>query len=112
MKSMLLISDRTDFQRRIAQAMAADEWAVTVVDQLRSALVTIAERKPDIVLIDRLATAFDGFDVLLELKTRFPYLPILVYLLKSTDTGETHRQRIRGLLGGKRRHDARIREPA
>lgn len=112
MNAMLLISDRMDFQRRIAQALAQEEWEVTSVDGFTPALRCISELAPDFVLIDRLASGFDGFDMLLELKARFPDLPILVYLLKSTETVEMHRQRICHLLRAECSRVDRDPEPA
>lgn len=94
MARILLISDRFEFIRRITKALAVEGHIAEAVERPLAALENITARTPDLVLIDRLSDGFESFEVLLDLKSRFFLLPVLVYVLKPGDTAEQLQQTI------------------
>ena len=85
--------------------MYEGHWVVRLRDA-ESARGYLNNSKPDLVLLDPYLNGFDGWDVLHDIKTRYPYLPVLIvtasgsykngsggsqadgYMVKSSDLSE------------------------
>lgn len=61
---VLVIEDEPNISEAIRFILRRDGWTVTVLDSGEHALATIAERRPDLVILDVMLPGVSGFDVL------------------------------------------------
>jgi DNA-binding response OmpR family regulator len=65
---ILLVDDDHDMLDMVQEALAIEGYSVTVVDNGRSALETLREANPDLVLLDIKMPDMDGFKVLQQIR--------------------------------------------
>lgn len=77
---LLLIDDHPLFMEGF-QAMAGrlrPDWRLDTAGVGEDAMAKIAERAPDLVVLDVFLPDFDGFDLVHRLKARWPALPVIL----------------------------------
>jgi CheY-like chemotaxis protein len=85
MKSVIFAEDDQFLGDLIAKKLTAEGYTVTLAVNGEDALNKIKSAKPDLVLLDLLLPAINGFDVLAQLKSDPVTKGIPVIVLSNTD---------------------------
>lgn len=75
---LVVVDDEPKMGTMLKEAFTSMGAQVRVVENGEDALQVIAERMPQLVLLDLKLPAMDGFEVLKRLKLRYPHIPILI----------------------------------
>lgn len=79
-RKVLLVEDDTTIAEMYRVQLEYDGYDVTLVTTGQAALVAMAARPPDIILLDLLLPDRSGLEVMVELKQSFPNHPPVVIL--------------------------------
>jgi PAS domain S-box-containing protein len=88
----LVVEDDPSTRELLRRTLAADGWDVHEAENGRAALARIAERTPDVVVLDLLMPEMDGFEVVEALRGR--QLPTVVVTAKQLTVAD--RERLNG----------------
>ncbi|UCF95258.1 MAG: response regulator [Desulfobacterales bacterium] len=83
MANILVVADHPYVRQLVLKALTIEGHHLAAIDNAKATWRAIKERQPDIVLIDRLANGFNGFELFLTTRSKFPDLPIVIYVIKS-----------------------------
>ena len=76
----VLLVDDDEFQRRYFQEELEEEgYRVRSVGDGREALKEIAEKRPEVVVMDVTMPGMDGIQTLGNIKSRYPALPVILH---------------------------------
>jgi CheY-like chemotaxis protein len=75
---ILLVDDDRQVVRYLKKALEEGGYSVTATTSSKQALDSIQEPLPDLLILDLNMPAPDGFEFLKTVRSRFPYLRILV----------------------------------
>ena len=75
---ILLVDDDTQVVRFMKDALEEHGYNVTATTSGKDALAIIQQGTPDMLILDLNMPEPDGFDLLKTLRTKYPYLRILV----------------------------------
>ena len=78
MKNILIVDDQPNLQKLFSEELQDEGYEVVSVSDVASVLEYLEKTKPDLVLLDLYIRGFEGWDVLHDLKSRYPYLPVLI----------------------------------
>ncbi len=93
-RSALLVED-DEGTRRVTRALLEREgWSVRDASDGKAALDRIAERVPDLILLDLVMPGMDGFEFLEALRRRADGQAIPVVVITSKDLTEEERRRV------------------
>jgi signal transduction histidine kinase/CheY-like chemotaxis protein len=92
-RRVLLVDDDDTVRRGMRQALEKDGWQVGEAENGRVALVRLAEARPDIIMLDLMMPEMDGFEFLVEMRSRAEWrdVPVLVVTAKDLTTEEQSR---------------------
>ena len=76
--NILLVDDDRQVVRYLKKALEEGGYSVTATTSSKQALDSIQEPLPDLLILDLNMPAPDGFEFLKTVRSRFPYLRILV----------------------------------
>ncbi len=97
-RRVLLADDDTDLRQRLRGLLEEEGWAVGEAADGRAALAELADRPPDLILLDLLMPGMDGFEFLDELRRRGAgSVPVVV--LTAKDLTAADHDRLRGSIG-------------
>jgi CheY-like chemotaxis protein len=94
--SVLLVEDDPDTREVMVRALEKDGWAVTEAGNGREALDRLAQKKPQLILLDLMMPVMDGFDFLLEMRANAAWQDIPVIVLTAKDLTEEDRRVLSG----------------
>lgn len=69
-KSVLLIEDEGNIIEAISFILSRDGWTVHTHSNGQTAMDAIAERKPDLIVLDVMLPGRSGYDILKDLRSR------------------------------------------
>ncbi len=92
---VLLVDDEEEFVTTLSERMALKGVEPETAFSGDDALARVAERPPDIVVLDVVMPGLNGFDVLREIKRILPHIPVILL----TGRGST-RDGIEGMRQG------------
>lgn len=75
---LLLVEDDLQLSRGLERALSSEGYTVDAVNTGEAALFLLAEREPDIVVLDIGLPDMDGLRVLEGIRNRFPQMPVLL----------------------------------
>jgi two-component system, OmpR family, KDP operon response regulator KdpE len=84
-KRVLLVDDEVSIQRSVSSLLRSRGYAVDVASSGEAALKTIADRAPDLVLLDLGLPLLDGGEVCRQVRDFSP-VPIIVLTARNSDT--------------------------
>ena len=93
---ILLVEDNEGARATIRTMLEADGWDVREAENGRDGLLRVAERRPEVVLLDLNMPVMDGFDFLKELRTLPGCGDIPVVVLTARDLTRDDRRMLRG----------------
>ena len=78
MASILIVDDQSYIQELFSQELMDDGYNVLSTGDAESAKVYVENSKPDLVLLDLCLNGFEGWDLLHDIKSKYPHLPIII----------------------------------
>jgi len=78
MTSILIVDDQPHLQELFSQELVDKGYKVRGVPNAESARRYLRDSKPDLVLLDLYLNGFEGWDLLREIKSNYPRLPVLI----------------------------------
>ena len=95
-RQILLVDDDDMMRRGIRQALEQDGWQVAEAENGRVALARLTESRPDIVVLDLMMPEMNGFEFLVEMRSRAEWREIPVLVVTAKDLTEEERARLNG----------------
>ena len=83
----ILVEDERQIRRFLRTSLEAEGFVVYEVDNGRQALVEVATRKPDLLILDLGLPDMDGVDVIRDLRN-WTELPIVVLSARTGEAGK------------------------
>ena len=117
--SILIVDDQSYIQELFSQELMDEGYKVLSTGDAKSAKVYVENSKPDLVLLDLYLNGFEGWDLLHDIKSKDPHLPVIIvtaydtyvddprvsqaagYVVKSFVHFDELKQRIADVLGRK-----------
>jgi CheY-like chemotaxis protein len=93
---LLLVEDDPDTRATMALALAQEGWKVTEAENGRAALLRLAERGADVIMLDLMMPEMDGFEFVAELRRREEWRGIPVVVVTARDLSDDDRRRLNG----------------
>ena len=84
MERILIVDDQAFYAAYLAEDLEKIGYGVEIVSLAEEVLIRIEEINPDIILLDLYLEGFEGFDLLRDIKFRYPDLPVII--LSAYDT--------------------------
>ena len=82
--NILIIDDQPHLQELFSEELMDEGYHVTFVPDAGSVRDTLKSSKPDLVILDLYLNGFEGWDVLRDIKERYPHLPVLIFTAYDT----------------------------
>ena len=119
MASILIVDDQSYIQELFSQELMDEGYKVLSTGDAESARVYVENSKPDLVLLDLCLNGLEGWDLLHDIKSKDPHLPVIIvtaydtyvddprvsqaagYVVKSVVHFDELKQRIADVLGRK-----------
>ena len=92
---IMVVEDDETIAMGIVAALRLAGWAVVHFERGEDALARVAERLPDVVILDIMLPGIDGLAVLEQLKAEHPEVPVIMLTARSTEE-----DRVEGLESG------------
>lgn len=89
---ILICDDEPDIAEVLSDRLEASGFDVRIVDCARACYAAVAEKAPDLVLMDIQMPEISGMEALVELKTHHPEIPVL--MVSASTTREIAREAI------------------
>jgi two-component system response regulator (stage 0 sporulation protein F) len=78
MASILIIDDQPYTQEFFLQELIDEGYGVVSAGDAKSVKAYLENSRPDLVLLDLYLNGFEGWDVLHDIKSKDPHLPVLI----------------------------------
>ena len=78
MSNILIVDDQPHLQELFSHELMEEGYSVVSAGDAESAKEYLVDSKPDLVLLDLYLNGFDGWDVLRDIKSKEPLLPVLI----------------------------------
>ncbi|MFQ5657206.1 MAG: response regulator, partial [Candidatus Methylomirabilales bacterium] len=93
---VLLVEDDADMRAMMGRMLEKGGWAVAVAENGRVALERMAERRPDLVLLDLMMPEMDGFQFLEAIRKNEEWRSVPVVVITAKDLTTEDRLRLSG----------------
>jgi signal transduction histidine kinase/DNA-binding response OmpR family regulator len=94
--SVLLVDDDKATREMMARTLEKSAWRVAEAGNGREALESLAQEKPQLILLDLMMPVMDGFDFLLEMRANSEWEDIPVIVLTAKDLTREDRRILNG----------------
>ena len=78
MVNILIVDDQPHLQELLCEELADEGYGVEGAGDAESVRRHIRDSKPDLVLLDLYLNGFEGWDLLSDIKSKYPKLPVLI----------------------------------
>jgi DNA-binding response OmpR family regulator len=78
MDNILMIDDETEVQKTVSIILSEEEISVTCISEGQKTMALLKKGIYDLVLLDLHLGNMDGFDLLREIRSAYPALPVLI----------------------------------
>lgn len=95
---MLVAEDDRNMRELVRRTMEKDGWSVVEAENGLVALDRIAEKAPDLILLDLMMPEMDGFEFVATLRERDDWRSIPVVVITAKDLTPQDRQRLNGYV--------------
>jgi len=93
-RRILLVDDDDMMRRGLRQVLEKDLWQVFEAENGRVALAQIAQTPPDVIVLDLMMPEMDGFEFVVELRSRPAWRDIPVVVITAKDLSADERARL------------------
>jgi DNA-binding NtrC family response regulator len=98
MASILIVDDQPHVRKLVSKALVAEGYRITAIDDAELTWEHVGGLLPDMILLNCLSERFDSFGLLVDIKSRYPKYPVLVYVIQNLDALGSLKQAIAGVL--------------
>jgi len=95
-RRVLLVDDDETMRRGVRLALEPDGWQVSEAENGRVALARLAETRPDVIMLDLMMPEMDGFEFLVEMRSRAAWREIPVLVVTAKDLSAEEHSRLNG----------------
>jgi signal transduction histidine kinase/CheY-like chemotaxis protein len=95
-RQVLLVDDDDLMRRGVRLALEQDGWQVAEAENGRVALARLSESRPDVIMLDLMMPEMDGFEFLVEMRSRAEWSDIPVLVVTAKDLTAEERSRLNG----------------
>jgi len=95
-RQVLLVDDDGLMRRGMRQALEQDGWQIAEAENGRVALARLSESRPDVIMLDLMMPEMDGFEFLVEMRSRAEWSDIPVIVVTAKDLTAEERSRLNG----------------
>jgi CheY-like chemotaxis protein/anti-sigma regulatory factor (Ser/Thr protein kinase) len=95
-RRVLVVDDDEITRRGMRVALEQNGWQVGEAENGRVALARVAEGRPDIIVLDLMMPEMDGFEFLVEMRSRAEWRDIPVLVVTAKDLTMEERSRLNG----------------
>jgi len=95
-RRVLLVDDDETMRRGVRLALEPDGWQVSEAENGRVALARLAETRPDVIMLDLMMPEMDGFEFLVEMRSRADWREIPVLVVTAKDLSAEEHSRLNG----------------
>ncbi len=95
-RQVLVVDDDDTMRRGMRLALEQDGWQVSEAENGRVALARLAETRPDVIVLDLMMPEMDGFEFLVEMRSRAEWRDIPVLVVTAKDLTAEERGRLNG----------------
>jgi len=92
----LVVDDDESVRTLFCRSLQEDGWAVEAAGNGADALELVSKRRPDLVLLDLMMPVMDGFDFLLEFRSRRECRSVPIIVVTAKDLTDEDRDRLVG----------------
>ena len=78
MALILIVDDQPHLQELFSEELTDEGYRVMSVSEAESVKGYLRDSKPDLVLLDLYLNGFEGWDLLRDIKDKYPHLPVLI----------------------------------
>ncbi len=78
MTNILIIDDQPHLRELFSEELMDEGYEVTSVSDSKSVRRCLESSKPDLVVLDLYLNGFEGWDLLHDIKSEYPDLPVLI----------------------------------
>jgi CheY-like chemotaxis protein len=97
-RPILVVEDDAATREMLRRVLQKEDWAVIEAENGRAALERVAERRPDLILLDLMMPEMDGFEFLEELRRHGQWRSIPVVVVTAKELTNEDRQRLNGYV--------------
>jgi CheY-like chemotaxis protein len=95
---ILVVEDDATTREMLRRMLEREGWQVAEADNGEVALGRVAERRPDLILLDLMMPKMDGFEVISALRSTALWRSIPIVVLTAMDLSTTDRMRLNGYV--------------
>ncbi|WP_296492498.1 GAF domain-containing protein [Rhodoferax sp.] len=95
-RRVLLVDDDEMMRRTMRQVLEKDQWEVFEAGNGCLALAQLAQALPDVIMLDLMMPEMDGFEFVVELRSRPEWREIPVVVITAKDLSAQERERLNG----------------
>jgi CheY-like chemotaxis protein len=96
--TILVVEDDLSTREMLRRLLEREGWQVVEADNGEVALGRVAERRPDLILLDLMMPKMDGFEVISALRSTALWRSIPIIVLTAMDLSATDRLRLNGYV--------------
>nr|WP_255603127.1 ammonium transporter [Oscillochloris sp. ZM17-4] len=96
--NILVVEDDPGTREMLRRMLEREGWQVAEADNGEVALGRVAERRPDLILLDLMMPKMDGFEVISALRSTALWRSIPIVVLTAMDLSATDRMRLNGYV--------------
>lgn len=85
MAFILMVNDEVPDRRNVSKALENEGYRILSIEDPSLISAYIERFRPDLVLLNGLSERFHSFEVLNDIKRKYPEFPVLVYVVKDGD---------------------------
>jgi len=79
MEKILIVDDQPNLQELFSEELMDEGYMVEGVSNAETAKEYFRDSKPDLVVLDLYLKGFEGWDMLKDIKGKYPHLPVLIF---------------------------------
>ena len=95
---MLIVEDDGDMRKMLRRRLEKEGWVVTEAANGRAALERVADRRPELILLDLMMPEMDGFQFLEEVRKRQEWRSIPIVVVTAKDLSPEDSLRLTGYV--------------
>lgn len=77
-RNILIVDDQPNLQELFSEELRDEGYGIASLSETKSIWEYLKDFKPDLVLLDLFLNGIKGWDLLHQIKRRYPHLPVLI----------------------------------
>lgn len=102
MVSILIVDDQPYVRKLVSKSLISDGYLIMTLYDASLAWEYIKKFQLDLLLLNSLSEEFDSFELLMDIKSKYPKFPIRIYVIRSLKAIESLKEAIIGVLNEKK----------